>query len=31
MNRKVKHNLGGNKTGYRAENMKFVSTDDNFK
>jgi len=24
-------NLGENKTGYHAENIKFVSTDENFK
>jgi len=35
-NDKVKNNynlrnVGENKTGYRAKNIKFVSTDDNFK
>jgi len=36
MNHKVQYNfnlqnLGENKTGYCVENIKFVSTDDNFK
>jgi len=34
MNHKAQFNLqrlGENKTGYRAENIKFVSTDENFK